>query len=675
MKRIFATDFETTVSENTKDQRETHVWSSALVELHTEDVKILPSIKTTLMFLNSLNEDVILYYHNLKFDGCFWISWLLKNNFKTAFVLEDAETGAGYFKKTKELEDREFKYAISDKGQFYTLTIMYGGHTIEIRDSLKLLPFSLKQCGKAFQTKHQKTEMDYKMVSDLSKMNAEQKTYIENDVLVLKECLEFMFSEGHDKLTIGSCCMTEYKKMLKTEGIEADYDFKYGNPKYHPEIFPDLTQIPVRTQPDMNMDDYIRKAYRGGWCYLVPGKANKLKFAGTTADVNSLYPSMMHSMSGNKFPTGKPFFFDLDAGEKVWACCTKNSKDWFYFIKFTCRFKIKDGYLPFVQIKNDLRYDGTESLETSDVKNPITGEYSEYYNDFDNTNKLSTVTLTMTETDWKLFRKHYNVTDLHIHSVCYFAAERGIFDSYIDKYAKIKQESKGAMRTLAKLFLNNLYGKLATSTDSSFKVAELKEDGSLGFYSVTENNKSAWYIPCGAAITSYARCFTITAAQENYYGPDKPGFIYADTDSIHCDLPPEAIKGITVHNTAFCCWKLESIWDRAIFVRQKTYVEHNIGEDAVIENGKARYDQVEPYYNVKCAGMPESVKQLLIRSWKDQLTGEEKTKYKRYLYDSGMNRKYNVLSDFKIGLELPGKLMPRQVDGGVVLVETTYKMR
>ena len=39
----------------------------------------------------------------------------------------------------------------------------------------------------------------------------EEAKYIKNDVLVLKEALEMMFDEGHNKLTIGSCCLSEFK--------------------------------------------------------------------------------------------------------------------------------------------------------------------------------------------------------------------------------------------------------------------------------------------------------------------------------------------------------------------------------------------------------------------------------------------------------------------------------
>ena len=33
------------------------------------------------------------------------------------------------------------------------------------------------------------------------------------------------------------------------------------------------------------------------------------------------------------------------------------------------------------------------------------------------------------------------------------------------------------------------------------------------------------------------------------------------------------------------------------------------------------------------------------------------------------------LTDFKVGLKVPGKLMPKRIKGGTLLVETTYEMR
>ena len=72
--RYFSCDFETTVY---KGQVNTEVWASACVELNTEDVKIFHSIDDTFKYFKSLNSNLICYYHNLKFDGSFWLSYLL----------------------------------------------------------------------------------------------------------------------------------------------------------------------------------------------------------------------------------------------------------------------------------------------------------------------------------------------------------------------------------------------------------------------------------------------------------------------------------------------------------------------------------------------------------------------------------------------------------------------
>ena len=205
---------------------------------------------------------------------------------------------------------------------------------------------------------------------------------------------------------------------------------------------------------------------------------------------------------------------------------------------------------------------------------------------------------------------------------------------------------------------------MASSKNSSFKVAFVKEDKSLGFMTVLANEKKPGYIPVGSAITSYAREFTIRAAQKNYYGKDKDGFIYADTDSIHCNLPAEKIKGITVHPKDFCCWKLEANWDKAIFIRQKTYIEHVTHEDLEPLD--------KPFYNIKCAGMPEKCKQLFLRSMQGDLAKDDEhlTEEERDFLS-----KKRELTDFDVGLVVPSKLMPKRIRGGVLLTPTTYEMR
>ena len=645
--KTFVADFETTVYDG---QESTEVWASALADINDENdtVFVFHSIAETLEYIKFLEQDIVLYYHNLKFDGNFWLWYLIHElNFKQGYELLDDTT---YFmKKPRDIANNEVVYTISDMGQWYTITFKYHGYKITLKDSLKLLPFSVKKIGKDFKTKHQKLEMEYKGKRYAGcTITPEEMQYIKNDVLVMKEALLIMFGEGHNKLTIGSCCLAEYKRIVGKYDWEKD--------------FPRLDLIPLN--PDeygaTNADEYIRKSYKGGWCYLVEGANDRIYTKGTTADVNSLYPSMMHSESGNIYPHGKPCFFK---GEPPAKALLPNR---YYFIRIRTRFYLKRGKLPFIQIKGNPRYKSTEMLVTSDFKDRKTGRYYQTFTDRNGEVHDSIVELTLTCTDWQLMQEHYDLVDLEILDGCWFFARAGMFDEYIDIYRQIKMTSKGAQRQIAKLFLNNLYGKLATSPISSFKVAYMKDDESLGYTIQCEENKDPVYIAAGSAITSYSRNFTIRAAQANYHGADKRGFKYADTDSIHCDLAPEEMKGIKVDDNAFCCWKLESCWDKAIFVRQKTYIEHVTHEDLKpIEN---------PYYNIKAAGMPQACKDLLNIS----MTGATEKDIEKYKDDEEKLQFITTprtMKDFKVGLTISGKLLPQCIKGGVVLEESYFTLR
>lgn len=653
--RYFMGDFETTVYSG---QELTEVWAAAIVELYTEDVKVLHSIDDLFSYFKSLKSNCIFYFHNLKFDGEFWISYLLtKLNYKQAYIQNPDNPIDVKWVKDYEMPYYSFKYSISSRGLWYSITIRFRQFFLKLVDSLKLLPFSVKELGKSFGTKHKKLDMEYAGFRYAGcEIKPEEEQYIKNDVLVPKEALEIMLTDGHDRKTIGSCCLHEFKTMKNG----------YVGPDEYDQFFPNVYEYKIDESKYGydNAGDFIRRAYRGGWVYVVKGKEKKIFHKGLTADVNSLYPSVMHSMSGNRYPEGEPTFW---SGNFIPDVALQDNK--YYYVKVRTRFYLKNGYLPFIQIKNNFLYKGTECLETSDVYDYEEHRYKSTYTDEYGNEKQAIVELTLTMTDWELIKKHYHLVDTEILGGCWFYAQVGLFDAYIDKWADIKKNSKGAKRGIAKLFLNNLYGRFATNRDSSFKVAYIRDDGAIGYFVVPEMEKEPGYIPVGAAVTSYARYFTITAAQQNYYGADKPGFCYADTDSIHCDLQPDQIKGIKVHPTEFCCWKLESYWDEAIFTRQKTYIEHVTHEDGELID--------MPYYLIKCAGMPKKCKDLFITS----LEGTHKdiegytTDEIEFLFDKDRKPIIRTLYDFNIGLKIPGKLRPKRMPGGIVLVDTTYQMR
>lgn len=638
-RKVFAADFETSVYEN---QNQTEVWASACGELYTDNVYVFTSIEQQFNFFSGFKEHILAYYHNLKFDGQFWLYYFLAvKKYKLAYD-EDNHNWID----DKEMHNNTFKVMISDLGQWYFIRLKINNVFIEFRDSFKLLPFSLDSIGKSFKTKHQKTSIEYTGERHANGILSNQEIeYIKNDVYVLKEALEIMYDNGNKNITIGSCCFGEYIKDIPR--------------MIRKDIFPDLfkTKFLPKDQELFvdekfdNFDEYIRKAYKGGWCYVKPEKKNKLYTRGCTADVNSLYPSVMSGESGNRYPVGYPlcmwhgnYFPD------------EFKKDYYYyFIRIKCRFKIKKGYLPFIQIKDSYFYNSNDCLTTSDLL--VNGKYVSKFRDDCGNIRDTRVILTLTCTDYELFLQHYNVMDFEILDGVIFSADVGQFDKYINKYKEIKIQEKGAKRQLAKLYLNNLYGKFGTSPRNGYKIPEYNGER-IVFTTYSDDTRPVIYIPIACAVTSYARKFTITAAQQNY-----DNFIYADTDSIHCHCRASDLKGIKVHDTDFLCWKLESEWDIGYFVRQKTYIEH------VIKENQEKIDN--PYYNIKCAGMPDRCKDLLL------LSMGEKIKLRKELNEEEKNfiKKKRTIQDFKVGLQIPSKLVPKTIKGGVILQSTTYELR
>ena len=169
-----------------------------------------------------------------------------------------------------------------------------------------------------------------------------------------------------------------------------------------------------------------------------------------------------------------------------------------YIQMITCSFKIKENMIPTIQIKNSYFFRGNEYLLSS-----------ESY-------EGNIVTLVLTSVDLKLFLEHYDVQDLEYVAGYKFKGQKGLFTEYIDKWTEVKIKSsiegnKGK-RTMAKLMLNSLYGKFATSLVTKAKIPYL-EDDIVKYLIGDEELKKGLYIPVGSFITSYAREKTIRTSQ------------------------------------------------------------------------------------------------------------------------------------------------------------------
>ena len=716
-----ASDFETT----THEEEASRVWSATLTEINkegfnckpfdTEDeitgerrVMLFSNIDDYIHKLDNFQDiddrkvyDITIYFHNLAFDGKFIIDYLLRHGYK----YDDTYNHYIYKKETKDKPTQYkvkkiFENVISDMGAFYSINIVTPyGTTVKFLDSTKLLPFSLDKAAKSFGTKTQKTEMDFEnSMENLFMATPQEKEYIKKDAIVLAELMEILFKFGLDKMTIGSCCISEYSNLLKDAGDE--YLWKNLILAKHEKV-----EIDQEEYEADNLDTYCRQAYRGGMCYVnfphkkhgndiilddTPMELNETineeghKVAGIQYDVNSLYPSVMHGDSNNYYPVGQGELIKVNKSfkdnEEVEKYIKETYKDDLFIIRLKLNFDIKEGHLPTIQIKNDIHYKSTSYLLSS---KPMNAAGTKYYGDmkefvFKELKKHSEIegyigkyrpTITVTSVDLDMILKQYNISNIDILDLCIFKKKRlGLFDIYINKWMKVKEEAtinkEKAKRQISKLMMNNLYGKLGSKPEGQERIPYINEKTNTVAYLSQPTTRRAYNVAIAAFITAYARKFTQTAAQANF---DR--LMYIDTDSLHLRATEEQgtrAEGVPIHSTKLLHWSIENKFNYARFIRQKTYIE------GVIYNGKW-LDKVD--YDMKACGCPERCKLLFLscvenkQLLKDEHMSEEMTEY----YNKYKGKL--TIRDFNKGMEaIPGKLRPKTVTGGVKLLNTGFKI-
>ena len=512
----FTADFETA----TWLSDETYVWAWAVCEIGNPDNIIIDNNIDSFIKFCEDHPNTVLYFHNLKFDGEFIISYLFNNGFE-------------YIKDRKEKRDNTFSTLISDMGLFYQMEIYFSVKgkrckKVTIIDSLKILNMSVEQVAKSFGLPISKLELDYDTPRPRGYILKDyEKDYITNDVKIMALALDTLFKQELTYMTAGSNALHDFKK---THTI-----WKFDR------MFPQLNKI---------IDEDLRKAYRGGFTYLNPIYKEKDVGSGVVLDVNSLYPSVMYE---KPMPIGEPIFFNGKYEEdRVYPL---------YIQMITCCFEIKPNKIPTIQVKKTKLFLDNEYIESSH------GEL---------------ITLVLSSIDLKLFLDQYDVYELSYECGWKFKAMNDIFTKYIDKWIKVKieatKEGNKGMRQIAKIALNSLYGKFATGLTVQGKEPYLDNDGIVKYKLGEEEERKGLYLPIGIFITSYAREKTIRTSQaiKDYslekYGKDL--YCYSDTDSIHTLLSIEELKQFCeIDNVALGKWKHESTFSKARFVRQKCYLE------------------------------------------------------------------------------------------------------
>lgn len=509
-----------------------------------------------------------IYFHNLKFDSAFILSWLFCQGFT-------------HVKTNKNMPTKSFTTLMSDKGQMYELIISFKGgkkgNSVKFLDSFKLLPFKVSRLPKdfGFADEMVKGEIDYNKRRPLGYIpDLNEQSYQQRDVMIVAKCLYYIFQEGHTRMTVGANALSSYKETI------GESNFKHWFPQ-------------------LECDSYIRQSYRGGFTWCNPRIANKGVKTGMVFDVNSLYPWVLHSCL---LPHGEPLFFTGKYEE--------DERYPLYVARCIIDIKLKPNHIPCLQIKRSYLYQPNQYIE--------------------NTKQPTEVYLTSVDID--LIFRQYEVMEFIMLDGYKFQANSQMFRSFIENKMeqKIKAEKLGHMvkRTLAKLEQNNVYGKFGTNPNTQEKIPYLDESRCVKWELGEKGNRDPVYIPVATFVTAHARFKTITSAQQVY-----ERFCYADTDSLHITgtTIPENLE---VDKYKLGAWKMESVFRRAKFIRQKTYCEE------IFNHEKRRWE-----LHITCAGMPERC-------------------YKHVRF-----------TNFKPGAHFKGHLSHKTVPGGVVLLPNEFTIK
>ena len=535
-------------------------------------------------FLNHLldtydykTEKVQVFIHNLKFDLEFFRRYLIEN-----VGLKDL---TGISNKGLKMFDNYVSYLISDMGEVYHLKMKLQGLEVIFIDSYKIMSLPLAKLTKDFKIKNIK--LDYDIVSDCY-LTEKNQPYIENDVIGLYQCIKKFYEISNaTKHTIASCSYEVFSNGF------ADWD------NYKETNFPILS---------LNEDKFLRRAYRGAFCYV------NEKYQGQVIvglcdcyDVNSLYPYIMNS--DRYMPVGKPLK-------------NKPTGKYVYISEIHVKAKLKENAYPFLFSKGFLGYKKAMYFKNIDT-------YTEGK------------PLTLTNVDITMFKKYYDIEKYDELETYYFKVKKGcdIFGKYLNYFAKMKIEhskEKDAYYTISKLFQNSLYGKFGGSYKFGVFKYEFDNENDVKcsikqILCIDNEPTASTYVPIAAFITAYAREYISSLIMKN-----PQAFLYCDTDSIHMYHVDN--NRLPIDSSKYGALKLEYQFNKAIYIRQKTYLE--ICTDGVIKMGF-------------CG-----------------LSKDGQTNLANCIKDGTIK-----IEDLKRGFSIEGKRQMKRVSGGYIIANTTFLIK
>lgn len=529
-KPIWYADFETT-QPNENGEVRLYLW--CLCErknyvAHGHDIKSF--------MLHILEKRAVIYFHNLKFDSSYITYYLLNHN---------------------------IEFDISEKnGVIYSIKF----NEIELRDSMNLLPMSLKEVGETYCKNYHKLEYeDYLKPYDY-KPNYYDIRYCEYDVLTLKEGLTNYLNELKAVLEENGAPKTAKKVFKKLTNAGICY-----------EAFKEITKIDkICEKTTREMYNFYKPAYIGGFVYAKGGTYianNEIEIL--MLDENSMYPD---KYANYPMPIGRAF--PIENEDDIF------NEELFCIINITIKFKLRKGFVPIIS-QGFNKSGGANYLKCSE--------------DF--------VSMTITNVDLKYILIFYDCEWCFNYGWKY-RTKRFVFKKYADIFMKIKSESKGIRRDVAKRLLNMCYGKTAMSGVNEKREYYINELGSVSsrIISYEEDDDELQYFQIGIAICSYARAdlwsTMLKVGIENV--------LYTDTDSIKFLCKDRNILiNINIDDKKLGFWKIEG--NPTIFkpLAPKKYIYY---ENETLHITSAGFNHGEVFEAINCKwcknpkGQYESVK-------------------------------------------------------------------
>lgn len=564
----YTADFETQERNGVRE-----VWLFAICNINTLSIKIGYEISEFIKSLEKLPNNSTVSFHNLRYDGSYLLTYLLR----VGWVCDTSK------------KPFTFSTLISDYGVHYSYSLFFpNGKKIKIIDSLKIFTMTVSEIAKTFNFEEKKGIIDYtKFHNDFRDVTNEEIEYIENDVLITAKAMKIFRDLGYKKNTIASNALKTFKTI--------EFGEKYW---LYRQVFPKLSNDEF---------EFIAKAYKGGFCFVNPKFINKELKSGFVLDVNSLYPFSM-SRKDKLYPYGKGEYFE--------GKYTYSENKPLYIQHIQSIFKLKQGFIPTIQIKNSPYFNQVEYLKSS--------------------NNLL-VDLWLTDVDLKIFLDHYNIKSIYYIDGYKYSAIKSPFINYIEKFKKDKEdatkEGNSGKRLISKLFLNSLYGKFGAKDNKRCKIPYIDDVGNLHYkLEISEKGQETQYIPMACYITAYAREYILSFYQKHY-----KDVAYCDTDSLHF-ISSEIPEDIPIHNSQFGSFDCELKFTRAKFLGAKTYIEEYTTKEG------------EKKLKIKCAGLPKADEAITVNG--------EKISF----------------DNFKYGAEFKTK-KSKMVEGGIDIYETTFEIR